>query len=112
MGNTKNGVIRIRTWKEFREIADKTGASVVVYNIEQNAFSENKELTCLRLILPCEGVQYVFLDFPKGDKLRETGITIRKDRHGNRYLHDEDIIGFLKREIGKENLQICSYWTI
>lgn len=112
MSSPKSGVARIKTWKEFKELADKTGASVVVYNIEQNAFSENKELTCLRLILPCEGIQYVFLDFPRGDKLRETGIALHKDERGNRYLRDEDVIFFLKRAFGREDLQIFSYWTI
>lgn len=110
MGNF-GGVARIKNWNEFKEVANRTKASAIVYNIEQNAFSEDKELTCLRLILPCEGVQYVFLDFPRGDKLRETGIALRKDKRGNRYLRDEDVIVFLKREFG-ENLQICSYWTI
>jgi len=44
----------------------------------------------LKLIMPTQEVYYIFLDFPKEDKLRETGIPIRKDRKGNRCLEDKE----------------------
>jgi len=50
--------------------------------------------------------------FSKGEKLRETGIPICKDKKGNRYIEDEDVIIFLKTQLKRENLTISSYWTI
>jgi len=111
-GSNSGGVIRLKSWQEFKRIANEPKTTVIVYNFEQNAFSSTRELTCLRLILPGQGVQYVFLDFPKEGNLRETGIGLCKDRRGNRYLDDEDVIKFLKTQFGKSDLMICSYWTI
>jgi hypothetical protein len=83
----------------------------VVYSIDQNGMSETKELTCLRLILPAQNGYYVFLDFPKGNMLRETAIPIREDAKGTRYLEDKDVIQFIKGEFGREDLSVFSFWT-
>jgi len=74
--------------------------------------SKTKELTALRLILLAQGGYYVYLDFPKGKEnvMRETGIPIREDAKGVRCLEDEDVIRFIKQELG-ENLQVFSFWT-
>lgn len=90
------GVVKVKSWKEFERLAIELKPNSVVYNIEQSGLSLGRELTCLRLIMPCGDSYYVFLDFPKGEKLRETGIPIRKDKKGNRYIEDEDVIIFLK----------------
>jgi hypothetical protein len=55
----------------------------IVYNIEQGVPARN--LTGLRLMLPAEGVQYVFIDTNAGDRLRKTGISLHKDKQGNLY---------------------------
>jgi hypothetical protein len=80
----------------------------IVYNIEQTGISKIREFTCLRLIIPAEKY-YVYVDFPKGDALRETGIPIRKDKTGTRCIEDDDIRAFLKKELG-EKLSVYSYW--
>ena len=76
-------VIRVKSWQEFKCLAINLKPKSVVYNIEQNGLSPERELTCLRLIMPTKEIYYIFLDFPREDKLRETGIPIRKDRKGN-----------------------------
>jgi hypothetical protein len=44
--------------------------------------------------------------------MRETGIPIREDRKsGVRCLEDEDIKQFIKRELGREDLSVFSFWT-
>jgi hypothetical protein len=83
----------------------------VVYSIDQNGMSATKELTCLRLILPARNGYYVYVDFPKGNVLRETGIQIHEDKKGTRYLEDQDIIQFLRASLGRENLPVYSFWT-
>ena len=103
--------IRVKTWEEFKRLTIESKPDAVVYSIDQNGMSKTKELTCLRLILPVSSGYYVYLDFPKGNVLRETGIPIREDKLGNRYLQDEDIVQFLKSAFGRENLQVFSYWT-
>jgi hypothetical protein len=105
-------VIRVRSWQEFKRLAINLKPKSVVYNIEQNGLSPERELTSLRLIMPTQEVYYIFLDFPKEDRLRETGIAIRKDRNGNRCLEDKEIIDFLKTQLERKDLTICSYWTI
>ena len=102
---------RVRTWKEFKRFTIESKPDAVVYSIDQNAMSKTKDPTCLRLILPARGGYYVYLDFPKGNKLRETGIPIREDKWGNRCLQDEDVITFIKNAFGREDLKVFSFWT-
>ena len=105
-------VIRVKSWQEFKRLAINLKPESVVYNIEQNGLSPERELTCLRLIMPTQEVYYIFLDFPREDRLRETGILIRKDRKGNRCIEDKEIIDFLKTQLERKDLTVCSYWTI
>jgi hypothetical protein len=104
-------LVRVRKWEEFKRLAIELKPDAVVYSIDQNGMSETKELTCLRLILPARNGYYVYLDFPKGNALRETGIPIHEDKKGTRCLEDQDIIQFIKREFGREDLNVYSYWT-
>jgi hypothetical protein len=106
-------LVRVRKWEEFKRLAIELKPDSVVYSIDQNGMSETKELTALRLILLARNAYYVYVDFPKGPKgntLRETGIPIHEDR-GTRCLEDQDIIRFIKRELGRENLSVFSFWT-
>jgi hypothetical protein len=110
--NAGEGVVKIRSWREFKRLAESLKPNAVVYNIEQDGLSPKRELTNLRLILPSGPAYYVLVDFPKGEKLRETGIPIRRDEKGNRYIEEEDVIDFLKNQFKRNDLTICSYWTI
>jgi len=105
-------VIRVKTWQELKHLAIDLKPESMVYNIEQNGLSPERELTCLRLIMPTQEVYYIFLDFPKEDRLRETGIPIRKDKKENKYIEDKDVIDFLKTQLERKDSAICSYWTI
>lgn len=102
-------LVRVNSWEEFKKIVKQANPDTLVYNVESAGISKVKEFTSLRLILSVEKC-YVYIDFPKGDKLRETGIIIRKDPNGTRYLDDEDIKAFLKKEFG-EKIAIYSYWV-
>jgi hypothetical protein len=106
-------LVRVRKWTEFKRLAAELKPASIVYSIDQNAMSKTKELTALRLILLARGGYYVYLDFPRGKEnvLRETGIPIHVDKNGTRCLEDDDIIRFIKRELG-ENLSVFSFWTI
>jgi hypothetical protein len=98
--------IRVNTWQEFKELAlEKKPKSIIAQSIPA------RNHTGLKLILPVEGAQYIFADSAKGDKLRRTGIPIRTDKKGNRFLTDEDVKRFLRTELQINNLQIFSYWT-
>ena len=105
-------VIRVKSWQEFKRLAINLKPKSVVYNIEQNGLSPERELTCLRLIMPTQEVYYIFLDFPKEDKLRETGIRIRKDVNGKRCIEDKEVVDFLKSQLERKDLEVFSYWTI
>ena len=103
-------LVRVRSWKEFKRLAAELKPASIVYSIDQNAMSKTKELTCLRLILPAPGAYYVYVDFPKGNALRDTEIRLHEGSNG-RFLEDQDIIDFLKNALGREDLSVFSYWT-
>jgi predicted ATP-dependent endonuclease of OLD family len=102
-------LVRVRKWKEFKRLAVELKPASIVYCIDQNVTSKTKELTCLRLILPAPNAYYVYVDFPKGNALRDTAIPVRENKNG-RFLEDQDITKFLKKELG-EGLAVFSYWT-
>jgi hypothetical protein len=106
------GVIRVKSWEEFKSLATELRPNSIVYNVEQSGLSPAKELTSLRLIMPGQKTYYVFLDFPKGEALRETRIPLRKDEKGNRYIDETDVKNFLKTQFKRDDLTTCSYWTI
>ncbi len=105
------GVIRVKSWEEFKQLATKYHPKSVVYVIEQTGLSPTKELTTLRLMLPAADGIYILLDFSDGKKLRQTGIPIRIDKLGNHLIEDDDVKDFLKNQLKREDLIICSYWT-
>jgi predicted ATP-dependent endonuclease of OLD family len=102
-------LVRVRKWKEFKRLAAELKPASIVYSIDQNVTSKTNELTCLRVILPAQNAYYVYVDFPKGNALRDTAIPIHENKNG-RFLEDQDIIKFLKKELG-EGLAVFSYWT-
>ena len=105
-------LVRVRKWTEFKRLFSELKPDSIVYSIDQNGVSRTKELTALRLILLARGGYYVYLDFPRGKEnvLRETGVPVHVDQNENRFLEDEDVIRFIKRELG-ENLPVFSFWT-
>ena len=102
--------IRVKSWEEFKKITLKRKAKRIIYIIARGIPASN--LTSLKLILPLEGVQYIFVDSAKDDKLRQTGIPIHNGLKGSRFLKDEDIKKFFKTQLPSRDLQIFSYWTI
>ncbi|MGB9134717.1 MAG: hypothetical protein WCC63_03915 [Candidatus Bathyarchaeia archaeon] len=101
--------IRVKTWEEFKKLALEKKPKSIVYVISQSIPARN--LTSLQLIMHTKDAQYLFTDFAKGDKLRQTSIPIRSDAKGNRFLEDSDVKDFLKTQLKREDLRIFSYWT-
>ena len=100
-------LVRISKWVEFKRLVTELKPESIVYNIEQTGISKTREFTSLRLIIPSKNY-YVYVDFPKGDALRETGIPIHTDKRGTRCIEDDEIRLFLKKEFG--TLPVYSYW--
>ena len=105
-------LVRVRKWEEFKRLAMELKPDSIVYSIDQHGMLDTKELTALRLILFAGNGYYVYLDFPKGKEnvLRETRLPIHEGKNGIRCLEDEDVIRFIKRELGKD-LSVFSFWT-
>jgi hypothetical protein len=101
--------IRVRRWADFRRLAQEKRPKSLVYVIARSIPA--KDLTGLKIILPSEGVQYVFVDSAAGNRLRQTGIPVRTDSKGNRFLEEKEVVSFLKGTLKRENLQVFSYWT-
>jgi hypothetical protein len=106
-----DGHVRIRDWKEFKRLVTEKKPKSIVFILEQNALSPNKELTTLRIILMDSARYYIFLDFPKGKFLRETGIPLRKGKDGLWNLDEDEVKAILKRQFQKYNLEVFSFWT-
>jgi hypothetical protein len=105
-------LVRVRKWAEFKRLVLELKPESIVYSIDQNAMSKVKELTALRFILLARGGYYVYVDFPRGKEnvMRETGVQIREDKNGVRFLTDEDVTRFIRREFGGQ-LKVFSFWT-
>ena len=100
-------LVRVAKWAEFKRLVEELKPDSIVYNIEQTGISKTREFTSLRLIIPSKNY-YVYVDFPKGEALRETGIPIHADKSGTRCIEDDDIRAFLKKQLGA--LPVYSYW--
>jgi len=107
----KEGHVRIRSWEEFRNLVKEKKPQSIVFILEQNGFSPNKELTTLRLIMLHDQQYYIFLDFPKGEALRETKIPLHKDKNGIPNLNEDEAKDFLKEQFKKEKTDVFSFWT-
>ena len=104
-------LVRISKWEEFKRLVSEKKPSSIVFILEQNGFSPNKELTTLRLIMLSDQRYYIFLDFPKGEELRETRVPLHKDKNGILNLDEDEVKAFLKKQFEKENLKVFSFWT-
>jgi hypothetical protein len=107
----KEGHVRIRSWEEFRNLVKEKKPQSIVFILEQNGFSPNKELTTLRLIMLHDQRYYIFLDFPKGEALRETKIPLHRDKNGIPNLNEDEVKDFLKEQFKKEKIDVFSFWT-
>ena len=54
---------------------------------------------------------YIFLDFPKGETLRETRIPLHKDKNGIPNLDEDEVKAFLKKQFEKDKIDVFSFWT-
>ena len=112
MGNRINeGHVRIRDWEEFKRLVGEKKPSSIVFILEQNGLSPNRELTTLRVIMLHDKRYYIFLDFPKGETLKQTGIPLHKDKKGIYNLDEDEVKILLKKQFEKEPLEIYSFWT-
>jgi hypothetical protein len=109
--NEAEGNVRVRSWEDFKRLVREKKPKSIVFVLEQNALSPNKELTTLRIILMDDKRYFIFLDFPKGQFLRETGIPLRKNKNGLWNLDEDEVKDILKKEFEKEKLDVFSFWT-
>lgn len=106
-----DGHVRIRDWEEFKLLVSEKKPKSIVFVLEQNAFSPNKELTSLRIIMLHDKRYYIFLDFPKGEVLRETRIPLHKDKKGILNLDEDEVKVILKKQFEKEKIEVFSFRT-
>ncbi len=74
------GNVHIRSWEEFKRTVNEKKPASIVFILEQNGFSPNKELTTLKLIMLHDKRYYIFYDFPKGDTLRKQAFPCTRTR--------------------------------
>lgn len=103
------GHVRLRKWEEFKSLVNEKKPGSIVFILEQNGFSPNKELSTLKLIMLHDKRYYMFYDFPKGEALRETGIPLHKDKNGIPNLDDVEVKAYLEKQF--QGLEVYSFWT-
>lgn len=104
-------ILRVKTWDEFKKMAISLRPKSLVYNLHRAPLS--RPPICLRLVFASKQTQYVFLDFARGETLRQTGIPVIKPEGGEEYVSDEDIKQFITRELGRNDLLIvCPVWRL
>ena len=97
------GHVRIMSWDKFKQLVREKKPPSIVFILEQNGFSPNKELTILKIILLHNKRYYIFLDFPKGEKLKETEIPLHKDKNVILHLDEDEVKEILEKQFQKEN---------
>jgi len=105
------GHVRIRSWDKFKQLVREKKPPSIVFILEQNGFSPNKELSILKIILLHDRRYYIFLDFPKGEKLKETKIPLHKDKNGILHLDEDEVKKIIENQFQKENIKAYSFWT-
>lgn len=103
--------VRVRSWQEFKRLVNEKKPGSIVFILEQSGFSPNKELTSLKLIMLHDRRYFIFIDSPKGDALRATGIPFHKDEHGIPNLDEDEVKDFLEKQFMKDNVKVYSFWT-
>lgn len=105
------GHVRVRSWEEFKRLVSEKKPGSLVFILEQNGFSPNKELTTLRIIMLHDRRYYIFLDFPKGEVLRESKIPLHGDKKGILNLDEDEVKAILKKQFEKDKIEVFSFWT-
>jgi len=100
-------LVHLRSWEEFKRIAEALHPSSVSYSIQRSPLS--KPPVGLRIIFVDEKVQYVFLDFARGDRLWRTKIPVRSTQSGGASVSEEEIRRFIKNELGRPDLAVNSF---
>ena len=100
-------LVRVKSWQEFKRLVNELKPESIVYNIEQTGISKEREFTSLRLIIPSKNY-YVYVDFPKGDALRETGFPLKRMQREHAALKILTSEPSSKTQFG--NLPVYSYW--
>ncbi len=103
------GLVKIRNWEKYKLLVNEKNPSSIVFILEQNGFSPNKELTTLKIIMLHDKRYFIFFDFPKGEALKETKIPLHRDKRGIPNLDEYEVKAFLKKTF--PNLEVYSFWT-
>ena len=81
-------LVLVKDREEFKHLANELKLNSIVYNIGQTVFfSKTREFTRLHLIISSKKY-YVYVDFRKGDALRETRIPINVDQAAKPWRHN------------------------
>ncbi len=105
----RSKVVEVESWEAFGRLIDKYGSNRILYNINREA--AGKQVAILSFILPSGKTRYIFTDNVAGDRLKETGIPLRKDERDNVSVRDEDVVSFVRSRTNRKDVRLISYWT-
>ena len=111
MTNQTEGHMRIRDWEEYKRLVREKKPQSITFVLEQNGLSPNKELSTLRIIMLHDKRYYLFFDFSKGERLKETGIPLHKDKRNIPNLDEDEVRAILEKEFEKDNIKVFSFWA-
>jgi len=102
-------VVEVESWEAFGRLIDEYGPEKIIYNIKRE--TAGKQVAILSFILPFGETRYIFTDNVAGDRLRETGIPLRKDELDNVSVRDEDVVRFVRSRTNRKDVKLISYWA-
>ncbi len=104
--NESSRMVHVKEYEKFRKLAVELKPESILHTMQRAPLSIPR--IALRLIFISKDKQYIFLDFPAGNNLRQTKIPIKFSKHGEAYIDDEDVVNSIREQLGRKDLEIHS----
>jgi hypothetical protein len=101
--------IHFGNWQQYKQIIKEKTLSHLSLSLNKTASQKTKN----GLIMLHDKRYYFFLDFPKRDNVRETGIPLHKDKNDISNIDENEVEAYLKNGISQPgNLLVLDYLTV
>jgi hypothetical protein len=105
------GIHRIKSWKEYRKLAQKLKPNTIFYSLDPHPLRNPPY--GLKLIFYHELDSYIFQDYAANATLYKTKIPIQGLDKSEVPILPEDIENFIHTQIGKTQVSpIHSFWSL
>jgi len=100
-------VVHVETWEEFKRLAIASRPKFMAYTVQNAPLS--RPPVGLRLVFAAGDVQYVFLDFARGNAFTRTKLPVYINDSGDAYFKEEDLKEFVCSELNRRDISMVSF---